>query len=153
MVVADPVGSGFVTSIARPGGNITGFTVLAPTIAGKYLSILRELKPQLTRVAIMYNSESVPRGGTFYMPPFIEAAKQFHVTPITTEVDTPGEIEKTMADLATVAESGLIVLAGNFTTLYRKSIISSAARLRIPTIYPYRYFVDEGGLLFMGSMS
>jgi putative ABC transport system substrate-binding protein len=150
VVVADPVGSGFVANIARPGGNITGFTVLAPTIAGKYLSILRELKPQLTRVSIMYNPESIPRGGTFYMPPFIESAKEFHVTPITTEVHSPAEIETAMADLGAAPESALIVLAGNFTTLYRELIISLAASLRIPTIYPYRYFVDEGGLLSYG---
>jgi putative ABC transport system substrate-binding protein len=150
VVVADPVGSGFVASIARPGGNITGFTVLAPTIAGKYLSILRELKPQLTRVAIMYNPESVPRGGGFYMPPFIESAKEFHVTPITTEVRSPAEIETAMVDLGAAPASALIVLAGNFTTLYRELIISLAARVRIPTIYPYRYFVDAGGLMSYG---
>jgi putative tryptophan/tyrosine transport system substrate-binding protein len=150
VVVADPVGSGFVASIPRPGGNITGFTVLAPTIAGKYLSILRQLNAQLSRVAIMYNPESVPRGGAFYIPPFIESAKEFHVSPITTEVNSSTEIETAMADLGAAPDSALIVLAGNFTTFYRELIISLAARLRIPTIYPYRYFVDEGGLLSYG---
>jgi putative ABC transport system substrate-binding protein len=81
VLVADPVGSGFVASIARPGGNVTGFTVLAPTITGKYLSILRELKLQLTRVAMMYNPESVPGGGASFLPSFMESAKEFHVTP------------------------------------------------------------------------
>jgi putative tryptophan/tyrosine transport system substrate-binding protein len=134
VVVSDPVGSGFVASIARPGGNITGFTVMQQTITGKYLSILRELKSQLTRVAIMYNPESVPGGGTFYMPAFMESAKEFNVTPIAAVVHSPGEIE----------------MAGNFTSANRELIVSLAARLRIPTIYPYRYFVEDGGLLSYG---
>ncbi len=75
VVVGDPVGSGFVASVARPGGNITGFTVLQRTMTGKYLSILRELKPQLTRVALMYNPESAPGGGSVYMPAFMESEK------------------------------------------------------------------------------
>jgi putative ABC transport system substrate-binding protein len=150
VVVADPVGSGFVASIARPGGNITGFTVVQPTITGKYLSILRELKPQLARVALMYNAESVPGGGEFYMPSFTESAKEFHFTPIVAEVHSPAGIETTMAHLGAAPESALVVMPGNFTTLYRDLIISLAARLRIPSLYPYRYFVDEGGLLSYG---
>jgi putative ABC transport system substrate-binding protein len=150
VVVTDPVGSGFVASLARPSGNVTGFTNLQPTITGKYLSILRELKSQLTRVAIMYNPESVPGGGAFYMPAFMESAKEFHVTPIANEVRSPIDIERAMADLGTLPGSGLIVVAGNFIALHRELIISQAARLRIPTIYPYRYFVDEGGLMSYG---
>jgi putative ABC transport system substrate-binding protein len=150
VVVADPVGSGFVASIAQPGGNITGFTVVQPTITGKYLSILRELKPQLTRVALMFNAQSVPGGGSFYMPAFMESAKEFHVTPNVVEVDSPTGIEATMADLGAEPGSALIVMPGNFTTLHRELIISLAARLRVPTLYPYRYFVDEGGLLSYG---
>jgi putative ABC transport system substrate-binding protein len=150
VVVADPVGSGFVASIARPGGNITGFTVVQPTITGKYLSILRELNSQLTRVALMYNPESVPGGGSFYMPSFMDSAKEFNVTPIEIKVRSSTEIETAMADLGAVPGSALVVMPGNFTTLYRKLIISLAARSQIPTLYPYRYFVDEGGLLSYG---
>jgi putative ABC transport system substrate-binding protein len=150
VVVADPVGSGFVKSIANPGGNITGFTVVQPTITGKYLSILRELKPGLSRVALMYNAGSVPGGGAFYMPPFLESAKEFHVTPIVAEVHTLEAIVSTMTDLGAAPNSALIVMPGNFTTLYRGQIISLAASMHIPTLYPYRYFVDEGGLLSYG---
>ena len=150
VVVGDPVGSGFVASIARPGGNITGFSVMWPTITGKYLSILRELKPQLSRVAIMYNPTSDPGGGALAMRTFTESAKEFHVTPIVAEVGSPAEIETAMADLGAVPGSALIVMPGNFTTLYRELVISLAARLRIPTLYPYRYFVEEGGLLSYG---
>jgi len=150
VVVGDPVGSGFVASIARPGGNITGFTVLQATMTGKYLSILRELTPQLTRVALMYNPESAPGGGISYMPSFIDSAKEFHLVPVEAEVHSPADIETAMAELGGLPESGLIVLPGNFTTFYRALIIALAARLRIPTLYPYPYFANEGGLLSYG---
>jgi len=149
VVVGDPVGSGFVTSIAHPGGNITGFTVMQPTIIGKYLSILRQLDPKLSRVVVMYNPESTP-SGMLSMHSFNKAAHEFHVTPIMASVHTPTEIESYMTDLGTAPGGGLIVTPGNFTTLYRELIISLAARLRIPTLYPYRYFADEGGLLSYG---
>ena len=99
-------------SLARPSGNVTGFTNLQPTITGKYLSILRELNSQLSRVALMYNPESFPRGAASYTPSFVEAAKEFHVTPIANEVHSPTDIETAMADLGTVPGSGLIVVAG-----------------------------------------
>jgi putative ABC transport system substrate-binding protein len=150
VLVADPVGSGFVASIARPGGNVTGFTVLAPTITGKYLSILRELKLQLTRVAMMYNPESVPGGGASFLPSFMESAKEFHVTPVAAEVHNLADIEATMADLGAAPGSGLIVMAGNFIADNRELVISLAARYRIPTMYPYRYYADAGGLMSYG---
>ena len=148
--VGDPVGSGFVANIARPGGNVTGFSVLQPTITGKYLSILRELKPQITRAAIMYNPESVPIGGASYMPSFMGSAKDFNVTPIELQVHSPSEIEAGMANLGAIPGSGLIVLPDNFNSVHRQIIISLAAQWRIPTVYSYRYFADEGGLLSYG---
>jgi putative ABC transport system substrate-binding protein len=150
VVVSDPVGRGFVRSLARPKGNVTGFTNLQATISGKYLSILRELVPDLAQVAIMYNPDSATNGGEYYFPPFVESAKEFHVTPIAAEIHSSNEIEASMSDLGTVPGSGLIVMPDNSTSLYRHLIVSVAARLRIPTIYPYRYFVDEGGLLSYG---
>lgn len=150
VVVSDPVGSGFVTSLARPGGNVTGFTNLQATISGKYLSILRLLVPNLARVAIMYNPESATNSGKYYFPPFMESAKQFHVIPIATEVHSTGEIETALANFGAVPGSALIVMPDNFTSLNRKLIVEQASLLRIPTIYPYRYFVDEGGLLSYG---
>jgi len=150
VAIGDPIGSGFVESVARPGGNATGFSVLQPTITGKYLSLLKELKPRLTRVAIMYNPESVSVGGKSYMPAFIASAKEFNVTPIEIRVHNPSEIETAIAGLGAVSESGLIVMPDNYATVHRKMIISLAAQWRIPTIYAYRYFADEGGLLSYG---
>ena len=150
VVVADPVGSGFVSSLARPGGNVTGFTNLSITITGKYLSILRELNAKLTHVALMYNPESVPSGGASFMRNFMESAKEFNVTPISAIVHSADEIQKAMTDVGATPNSALIVMPDNFTSVHRDLIVSLAARLRIPAIYPYRYFVDEGGLLSYG---
>lgn len=150
VVVTDPVGSGFVNSLARPGGNVTGFVNLETTITGKYLSILRQMSSQIDRICLMYNPESFPRGTTSYMPTFDGSAKQFHVTPVVAEVHSPGDIESALSSLGKTPGGALIVVAGNFTTLYRNLIISLAAQYRIPTIYPYRYFVDQGGLMSYG---
>lgn len=149
VVVGDPIGSGFVSTVAHPGGNITGFTVMQPTIIGKYLSILRQLNQKLSHVAVLYNPESTPNGMLSILS-FNKAAEEFHVTPIMAAVHSITEIDASMADVAATPGGGLIVTPGNFTTLYREQIISLAARLRIPTLYPYRYFVEEGGLLSYG---
>jgi putative ABC transport system substrate-binding protein len=99
VAVSDPIGSGFVASMARPGGNVTGFTVLQASIAGKYLEILKEMVPQLARAAIMYNPNSVPGGGTFFSRPFIESATKLKVQPITAEVHDRSEIENAVMKL------------------------------------------------------
>jgi putative ABC transport system substrate-binding protein len=147
--VADPVGSGFVASMARPAGNMTGFTIFPATITGKYLSMLKEMVPQLVRVAIIYNPDSAPAAGTFFLTPFTDAARELKVQPITAQVRNPAEIESAIA-LGGEPKSGLIVMPDNFTSVHRKLIISLAAQFRIPTIYPYRYFAEEGGLLSYG---
>lgn len=150
VAVGDPLGSGFVRSMARPNGNITGFTVLPPTITGKYLSILRELEPRLDRVTVLYNPENFPQDAASYVEAFTQSAKEFHVAPLTAIVQNTEDIEKAMTDLGSSPGSGLIVFPGNSTTVYRALIISLAARVRIPAIYPYRYFADDGGLLSYG---
>jgi putative ABC transport system substrate-binding protein len=150
VAVTDPIGSKFVTSIARPGGDATGFTIVQATITGKYLSILKEIIPQLARVAIIYNPNSVPGAGTFFLPPFIDAAREFKIEPITVQVHDPAEIESAIAELAGKPGVGLIVVPDNFIVVHRELFISLAARYRIPTIYPYRYFAEAGGLLSYG---
>src|SRR2546430_5523319 len=119
VAVSDPIGSGFVASMARPGGNITGFTVLHASIAGKYLEILKEMVPQLARVAIMYNPNSVPDGGRFFSRPFIESATKLKVRPITAEVHNPSEIENAVKNLGTEPGSGLVVVPDNFLSVHR----------------------------------
>jgi putative tryptophan/tyrosine transport system substrate-binding protein len=147
--VADPLGSGFVASIARPGGNITGFSVMQTTIIGKYFSILRNVEPDLRRVAVLYNPGSSPAHGTSAMLTFKEAARRYEVEPIAAEVNRDSDIEEALK-IASAPDSGLIVMPGSFTAVHRAHIIALAARFRIPAIYPYRYFVDDGGLLSYG---
>ena len=148
--VSDPIGSGFVASMARPGGNITGFTILHASIAGKYVSLLKDMVPLLARVALMYNPNSVPDSGTFFSGAFMEAAAQYKVRPIIAEVHDPTEIENTITKLGGETGSGVALVPDNFTTVHRELIISLAAQFRIPAIYPYRYFAKAGGLLSYG---
>lgn len=148
--VTDPVGSRFVASMAYPGGNLTGFTIFQGTMTGKYLSILREIMPKIGRVAIMYNPASAPGAGSVFLPAFNEAASQYKIEPITIQVQNGPDIESGFARLSQEAGIGLIVMPDNTTTLYRQLFIDLAARYRIPTIYPYRYFVEAGGLLSYG---
>jgi putative tryptophan/tyrosine transport system substrate-binding protein len=148
--VSDPIGSGFVASMARPGGNITGFTILQASIAGKYVSMLKDMVPQLARVALMYNPNSVPDSGTFFSGAFMEAAAKYKVRPIIAQVHDPTEIENTITKLGGETGSGVALVPDNFTTVHRELIISLAAQFRIPAVYPYRYFAEAGGLLSYG---
>jgi len=150
VLVSDPIGSGFVASMARPGGNITGFTILHASIAGKYVSMLKEIVPQLARVALMFNPDTVPDSGTFFSGAFLEAAAKYKVRPIIAQVHDPAEIENTITKLGGETGSGLVLVPDNFTTVHRELIISLAAQFRIPAIYPYRYFAEAGGLLSYG---
>jgi putative ABC transport system substrate-binding protein len=152
VVVADPVGNGFVASIPRPGGNATGFTNLGDTITGKLLTLLKQITPNLTRVALMYNPETVSRGGPHnsYLRPFDVAASSFAVEAIPALVRAPADIERCMTELARKPNVGLIVMPDNVTAIHRHLIISLAAQFRIPTIYPYRYFIEAGGLMSYG---
>jgi putative ABC transport system substrate-binding protein len=151
VLVSDPIGSGFVASMARPGGNVTGFTILHASVSGKYVSMLKEMVPQLARVALMYNPDTVPDSGKFFSGAFMEAAAQYKVQPIIAEVYDPAEIENTMTKLGGETGSGVALVPDNFTTIHRELIISLTARFRIPAIYPYRYFAEAGGLLSYGA--
>src|SRR5262249_41933224 len=128
--VSDPIASGFVASKARPGGNLTGFTVSQPTITGKYLSILREMQPRFSRVAIMYNPQSVPTAGPYFLRSFLETAAEFKLRPIIAEVNSSAGIESALADLGSEPGSSLITVPDNFLTARRHLIISLAAKFR-----------------------
>ena len=123
VAVSDPIGSRFVASMARPGGNITGFTVLHASIAGKYLEMLKEMVPQLARVAIMYNPNSVPDAGKFFSRPFITSAAKLKVRPITAEVHDRSEIENAIMQLGRESGSGLVLVPDNFMSVHRDLII------------------------------
>jgi putative ABC transport system substrate-binding protein len=147
--VSDPVGSGFVASFNRPGGNVTGFTNAEPTIAGKWLELLKEIAPRVTRVAFLFNPATAPYAEVF-LNPFKAAAASFGVEAIAAPVRDTAELESVVAAHAREPNSGLIVMPDGFTTGHREEIILLATRYRLPTVYPFSFFAELGGLLSYG---
>ena len=148
--VSDPIGSGLVASIARPGGNITGFTNFEPSLTGKWLELLKEIAPGLVRVAVIFNPKTAPGGGSFFLGPFEPVARSFAVEPIAAPVADAAQIESALSAIWREPGGGLIVMPDAFTTVQRKAIIALAAQRRFPAIYPYRYEVVDGGLMSYG---
>src|SRR5437667_1644173 len=141
--VSDPVGSGLVASIARPGGNTTGFTNFEPSLTGKWLELLKEIAPGTVRVAVIFNPKTAPGGGSFFLGPFEPVARSFAVEPIAAPVTDAAQIESALAAIWREPGGGLIVMPDAFTTVQRKAIIALAAQHRFPAIYPYRYEVVD----------
>jgi putative ABC transport system substrate-binding protein len=151
VVVSDPIGSGFVTALPRPGGNITGFMSNEPTLGGKWLQLLTEIAPAAKRAAFMFNPDTAPYARSYYLPSFEAAARMLQVTPIVAPVHSEGEIETVISSLAREPRGGLVGMADNFMFVHRALIISLAARNRVPAVYYDAYFVREGGLLSYGA--
>jgi putative tryptophan/tyrosine transport system substrate-binding protein len=151
VTVDDPVASGFVESLARPGGNITGFTnYLDTSIAGKWVELLKEIAPGVKRVSVMYNPETAPARGTDYLRHIQTAATSSAIEATSAPVHNEAEIESAIIALSDKPGSGLIVMADIFNTVHRGRTISLAARYRVPAIYALRFFVAEGGLMSYG---
>jgi putative ABC transport system substrate-binding protein len=148
-IVADPVGSGFAASFPRPGGNATGFTNVEPTMAGKWLELLKEVAPRVVRVAFLFNPATAPSTKA-YLSPFKAAAKSFALDGIAAPVRDTSELESAVAAQARVPNGGLVVMTDSFLIAHRSNIISMAARYRLPAIYPARAFTERGGLLSYG---
>ena len=147
--VADPIGSGFVASFARPGGNVTGFNVSEPTQSGKWVELLKEVVPRVARIAILFNPASATYA-EYWLKPFQAAAGAFAVEAIAAPVRDGSELDSVFAALAREPNSGLIAMPDSFTDANRVEITSLAARYRLPAVYPYRHFAEVGGLLSYG---
>jgi putative ABC transport system substrate-binding protein len=150
VIVADPVGSGFVASLARPGGNATGFIVMEPTIASKWLELLKEIAPSVKRAAFLFNPATTPFAN-IYLNPFKAAAPSFAVEAIASPVHDLSDLESVIAAQARGPISGLIVMPDGFMNVHRAEIVSLAARHRVPAIYPWRFFPELGGLMSYGN--
>jgi len=148
--VADPVGSGLVASFPRPGGNVTGFIPFEPSLAGKWLELLKEIAPRVNRVAFLFNPATA-RYAEYFMNPFKAAAASFAVEAIAAPVRDTSELESVVAAQAREPNGGLIVMPDAFTTGHRAEITSLAARYRLPAVYPFRFFTELGGLLAYGN--
>jgi putative ABC transport system substrate-binding protein len=144
----DPVGSGFVESMARPGGNVTGFTQFEYSLAGKWLELLKEIAPRVTRVAVVRDPTRGPGIGQFAVIQAMAPTHAVELTPI--NANDPVETQaKRIAAFGSSANGGLIVTVGG-TALHRRVVIAAAAKNDLPAIYPYRYFATDGGLMSYG---
>jgi putative ABC transport system substrate-binding protein len=147
--VADPVGSGFVASFPRPGGNVTGFVVFEASLAGKWLELLKEIVPRVNRITFLFNPATATYA-EFYLNPFKAAAESFAVEAIAAPVRDRSELESVVSAQAREPNGGLIVMPDSFTDLHRAEIASLATRYRLPAVYPRRIFTEVGGLLSYG---
>jgi putative tryptophan/tyrosine transport system substrate-binding protein len=147
--VGDPVGSGFVASFPRPGGNATGFNVSEPTLAGKLLELLKEIAPRVARVAMLFNPATATYA-EYYLTPFKAAATSLRVEAITASVRDMAELESVIAAQAHEPNTGLVVMPDGFLIAHRAEVASLAARYRLPAVYPFRFYAELGGLLSYG---
>jgi putative ABC transport system substrate-binding protein len=145
--VIDPVGSGLVESMAQPGGNVTGFMQFEYSLAGKWLELLKELAPNLSRVAVLRDATSGPGIGQFAVIQAMAPPHRVELRPI--NAGDPAEMERGIAAIARTPNAGLVVTVGG-TAVRRDLIVAAAAKYRLPAIYPYRYFVSDGGLISYG---
>jgi putative tryptophan/tyrosine transport system substrate-binding protein len=146
--VADPIGAGFVNSMARPGGNATGFISFEYVLSGKWLELLKQIAPGVTRVAVLRDPEI--SGGTGQFGAIQSVAPSFGVELSPINVRDAGEIERAIAAFARSSNGGLILTASGLAFVHRDLIIALAARHKLPTIYYYRIFVSAGGLVSYG---
>ena len=151
VVVVDPVGSGFVAGLSRPGGNITGFVNVEPEMGGKWLEILKQIAPRMSRVAMMFNPDTAPGGGAFFLNSFEAAARSMAVEPITVRVRSDAEIEAGIASLGR-EQAGLVLQSDIFMVVHQGTVISLAARNNVPAIgADIPGFTRAGGLLSYGA--
>jgi putative ABC transport system substrate-binding protein len=148
--VTDPVGSGFVATLARPSGNVTGFITMEPTMAGKWLEMLKEIAPRVNRVAMLFNPATAPYF-EYYVNPFKVAAPSFAVEAIAAPVRDVSELESVIAAQARAPNGGLIAMPDSFLNAHRAGATSLAARYRLPAVYAFRFFTELGGLLSYGN--
>jgi putative ABC transport system substrate-binding protein len=149
-IVADPAGSGFVASFPRPGGNVTGFTNIEPTMTGKWLELLKEIAPTVAHAALLFNPSTAPYAEN-YIGHFKTAAASLALDVMATPVRDSSELESAIGAQARAPNGGLVVMNDLFLTAHRAEITSLAARYHLPAIYPFRFFVDGGGLLSYGN--
>ena len=146
--VADPVGAGYVSSLARPGGNATGFVLYEFGLSGKWLELLKEFAPGVTRVAVIRDASVSAGIGQFAAIQSVAPSFGVELTPV--DVNEAAEIERAVADFARVPNGGLVVTGGALVLTHRNLIIALAARHKLPAVYNRRLYVDNGGLISYG---
>jgi putative tryptophan/tyrosine transport system substrate-binding protein len=145
--VIDPVGSGLIASMARPGGNVTGFVIFEYALAAKWLELLKEIVPDVKRAAVLRDATVASGIGQFAA---IQAAGSVGMELSAIDLRDAGEIERAIADFAQRPNGGLIVTASQFGTNHPGLLVALAAQHKLPAVYPFRYFASTGGLISYG---
>jgi putative tryptophan/tyrosine transport system substrate-binding protein len=149
--VGDPIGGGFVKSLSRPGSNFTGFANYDPAMTGKWLELLKDSVPDLKRVALMFNPQTTSAGGAHFWEEFKKAAASVAVQPIAGSFYNASELDETLAALGKDPGGGFILAPDGSTLVNRDAFLTSAARYRLPAVYPFREFATNGGLMAYGA--
>jgi putative ABC transport system substrate-binding protein len=144
----DPVGAGFVKSLARPGGNVTGFAQFEYGLSAKWLELLKEIAPQVTRIGVVREVEGQVGVAQWAVIGAAASPLNAELSPINMHI--AGDTERAVSDFAQEPNGGMIVVVGTVVTIQRNLIVSLAARHRLPAVYPYRFFVEAGGLISYG---
>jgi ABC-type uncharacterized transport system substrate-binding protein len=147
--VSDPIGSGLVTSLARPGGNLTGFMLYEEGISGKWLAMLKEIAPQLTRAALIANPKTTPYD--YFVRTAKAAASSLAVEVVSSPIENVADIERVIESLARLPNGGLVFLPDSTSIQHRDLVVVLAARYRLPAVYAFRFFVAAGGLMSYGT--
>ena len=149
LTVTDPLGQGLVKSLAHPGGNVTGFSVFMISLGAKWLELLKEVAPKMTRATIIFNPQTAP-----YYPLYLDAIEQaapsFSVEPVAVQIHNESDIERAITAVGDVRNGGLIILPDSFNIVHRRKIIDLVALYRLPAVYYFRYFATDGGMVSYG---
>src|SRR5262245_6901344 len=148
--VSDPLGSGLVDNLARPSGNVTGFTNFEFSMGGKWLELLKQIAPNLQRVAVLFNPDTSPAAGAFYLRTIEAASRALMVEPVAAHFRSAPEIERALSSVARETNVGLVVTPDQSTTNNRHLIAALAIQHHIPSVYPFRFFATDGGLVSYG---
>jgi len=148
--VSDPIGTGFITNMAHPGGNITGFTNFESSMVGKWVEMLKEMAPGISRVAFLFNPQTAPYVTRYYQGPLEASARALGIEPWAASVSSAVDIESAIAKFGREPGGGFIMMPDSFNIVHRDRIMALAAQYRLPAISPYRFAVREGGLMSYG---
>jgi len=147
-IVVDPLGSAFVNNLARPGGNVTGFMLFEYSLSGKWLDLLKQIAPDMRRVAVIRDPSIASGTGQFAVVQAVAPSLGLEVTAI--NIRDRAEMERAVSAFAGLPNGGLVVTAGPLSTLYQNLIITLTGRHKLPSVYPYRFFATAGGLISYG---
>ncbi len=150
---SDPVGSGFVQSLARPGRNATGFTNFDPLMATKWMGLLKEIAPSLAEIGVLFNPDTAVKGGRFFLDPIEDVAPSLGLATKALMVHDDQDVVRSLTDLGKLPNRGVIVLPDSFNTAHRRTIIGAIAQTPLPAIYPVEAYAQEGGLIVYGVSS